>query len=121
MLTFKSIDNTQAVDALNWFIGHDDILWRNQVQRLGIVANSLPCWKWDGYMKDLEMTEHSVRWNGILVLTAYEYLILAVVDDILVHGVCDSEVKKFQRAWNTLTTYKFTPRVLTHNHTVKII
>ena len=41
------------------------------------------------------MTEHSVWWNGILVLTAYQYLILAVVDDILVHGICDGEVRNF--------------------------
>jgi len=75
----------------------------------------------DCHMKVLEMTEHSIRWNGILVLTAYQYLILAVVNDILVHGVCDGEVKKFHRALNTLTTYKFTPPPLTHNHTVKII
>ena len=91
-MALESVHNGQSIHAWNTLNWCSYVLWRHQVQRLGMLDNELSCFKWNRLMKLLEVTQHPVRSECIFMVTADKHFVILVVCDVLVHGFCGGMV-----------------------------
>ena len=51
-----------------------------------MIDNGLTRRQWNCFMKLSEVTWNPVRWDGLLVLTADNRVVIQIVGDVLIHG-----------------------------------